>query len=547
ELPNEHPIKRRALRHFRTDACIACYPYQEGSNYEFEQYYRQLKVFGPKVSQATAEAFENHERSQHRYRSAQILLLTTAFIRPPKNVAELLKALASTGEAPVPYNPDHHPELTYHELIALKNEADKYIKEKFDEYQKKNNSKGKRSAQASGSKTTFFSSTSHTDQDFYTIENLEEEGSQDSENTVKQVKNPLPTPEEGTEADDQEEVELDNEQEQDEEDEQILVVQDEQEQEVELEPEPEENPVIQAQPVPQVQPEPNLQPNPNPAPPSWLAQLEGAMALHPTIWDLFKADFFNNETKEEALTIAERWIQKPGESIDMYIAVLRKIWQECNPNEMTDYHKLKNFLSGLTPAIRMSVKQTMPADLNAAITTAKAHYRAMKEEMQPEPSMATNEVNEALTAENKELKERLQRLEKKEQNQQNQWRRPERDPISHHEKEVKIKFAVSAVNIKTITTNDPGILILILVTGDRDYKLLVEMALENNWIVQTWFWTTGISGKLRMKTHFYSLDNCYQSFAYGQGPDPTGEMKVLEVTDENIIKCQEDENLIEMV
>ncbi|CAG8665404.1 3081_t:CDS:2, partial [Paraglomus occultum] len=121
-------------------------------------------------------------------------------------------------------------------------------------------------------------------------------------------------------------------------------------------------------------------------PPSWLAQLEGAMLANgiaadnharrlgiasyhmgpfqswlanhqPAIvqWDNananalgfkqhFIANFFNNETKEEALTIAERRIQKPGESIDMYIAALRKIWQECDPNEMTDYHKLKNFL-----------------------------------------------------------------------------------------------------------------------------------------------------------------------------------------------------------
>ncbi|CAG8596915.1 2266_t:CDS:1 [Paraglomus occultum] len=165
---------------------------------------------------------------------------------------------------------------------------------------------------------------------------------------------------------------------------------------------------------------------------SWLAnhnpaivQWDNTRAGHHGFKQHFLAEFFNNETKEEALTIAERRIQKPGESIDMYIAALRRIWQECDPNEMTDYHKLKNFLSGLTPAIRMSVKQTMPADLNAAITTAKAHYRAVKEEMQPEPSMAATEVNEALTAEIKELREKLKQLEMKEPAQQNQWRRPE--------------------------------------------------------------------------------------------------------------------------
>ncbi|RIB08327.1 hypothetical protein C2G38_2252099 [Gigaspora rosea] len=49
-----------------------------------------------------------------------------------------------------------------------------------------------------------------------------------------------------------------------------------------------------------------------------------------------------------------------------------------------------------------------------------------------------------------------------------------------------------------------------------------------------WFWTSGMSSKPKSKTHFYSLDDCYRSFAYGLGPDPTGEMKVLEITDGEI-------------
>jgi len=140
----------------------------------------------------------------------------------------------------------------------------------------------------------------------------------------------------------------------------------------------------------------------------------------------FIAEFFNNETKEEALTIANKRIQKPGETIDMYIAALRKIWQECDPAEMTAYHKLKNFLNGLTPAIRMSVKQTMPNDLEAAIRTAKAHYRAVREEMQPETSAAANEINEALAGEVRELRERLKQLEVKEPQRQPQWENQER-------------------------------------------------------------------------------------------------------------------------
>ncbi|CAG8654156.1 15730_t:CDS:2, partial [Dentiscutata erythropus] len=113
----------------------------------------------------------------------------------------------------------------------------------------------------------------------------------------------------------------------------------------------------------------------------------------------------------------------------------------------------------------------------------------------------------------------------------------DRNPRSHLGK-VKLSMSV----LKTIYTNNPGILILI--SGDRDYTPVVETALENNWIVQIWFWTSGMSSKLKSKTHFYSLDDCYRSFAYGLGPDPTGIMKVLEITDGEI-KSWKDENLIE--
>ncbi|CAG8853123.1 14052_t:CDS:2, partial [Gigaspora margarita] len=73
----------------------------------------------------------------------------------------------------------------------------------------------------------------------------------------------------------------------------------------------------------------------------------------------------------------------------------------------------------------------------------------------------------------------------------------DRNPISHHKKEVNIKLSISI--LKTIATNNPGIF-----------------------------------SKLKSKTHFYSLDNCYRSFAYGLGSDPTGEMKVLKITDREI-------------
>ncbi|RIB24332.1 hypothetical protein C2G38_1958072, partial [Gigaspora rosea] len=64
----------------------------------------------------------------------------------------------------------------------------------------------------------------------------------------------------------------------------------------------------------------------------------------------------------------------------------------------------------------------------------------------------------------------------------------DRNPIPQHEKEVDIKLSISI--LKTIVTNNPGILILI--SGDRDYTPMVETAMENNWIVQNWFWTSGM-------------------------------------------------------
>ncbi|CAG8680885.1 10804_t:CDS:1, partial [Paraglomus brasilianum] len=80
----------------------------------------------------------------------------------------------------------------------------------------------------------------------------------------------------------------------------------------------------------------------------------------------FIAEFANEDTKGEALEIASKRMQKPGEPVEVYKAALDRIWQECDPAEMTDRMKLKLFLNGLSPTIRMSVKQQAPADMAAA-------------------------------------------------------------------------------------------------------------------------------------------------------------------------------------
>ncbi|CAG8636537.1 1136_t:CDS:2 [Paraglomus brasilianum] len=178
-------------------------------------------------------------------------------------------------------------------------------------------------------------------------------------------------------------------------------------------------------------------------PKSWLAQLERAMkangvadnnndkrlgiaACHMgpyqewielqqiTKWD-------NDNTKREALEIASKRMQKPGEPVEVYKAALEIIWQECDPAEMTDRMKLKLFLNGLSPMIRMSVKQQAPVDINAAVRLAKVHSRAVRDEMKPEVS-STAKINEAMAGEIQELKQKLEHLEK----------RPNPPPVPEH-------------------------------------------------------------------------------------------------------------------
>ena len=64
----------------------------------------------------------------------------------------------------------------------------------------------------------------------------------------------------------------------------------------------------------------------------------------------------------------------------------------------------------------------------------------------------------------------------------------DRDIKSHREKEVDTQLTISATEI--IISNDPGVLVLI--AGDRDYKPLVKLALQHNWLVETWFWSSGM-------------------------------------------------------
>ena len=59
--------------------------------------------------------------------------------------------------------------------------------------------------------------------------------------------------------------------------------------------------------------------------------------------------------------------------------------------------------------------------------------------------------------------------------------------------EMKTNLVMSAA--ETTTFKGPGILILI--AGDRDYKPLIDRALDLNWTVETWFWNLGMKMSVR--------------------------------------------------
>jgi uncharacterized LabA/DUF88 family protein len=99
----------------------------------------------------------------------------------------------------------------------------------------------------------------------------------------------------------------------------------------------------------------------------------------------------------------------------------------------------------------------------------------------------------------------------------------------NEEKKVDIKLVCSAM--RTIMTENPGI--LLLVAGNGDYCPLLEEAQKENWKIEIWFWsglpgvknypfTTPISNELRNLSSFYvSLDRLYRDFTYITGLDHT--------------------------
>ncbi|CAG8517327.1 4639_t:CDS:2 [Funneliformis caledonium] len=94
--------------------------------------------------------------------------------------------------------------------------------------------------------------------------------------------------------------------------------------------------------------------------------------------------------------------------------------------------------------------------------------------------------------------------------------------------EKKVGVALAHAIDEVIFTKNPGILAII--SEDDSYDPIVTTAIKRNWIVETWFWNSGMSDKLRNKTIFTPLDYYYKSFAYGFGPNITMNNRILEVT-----------------
>nr|CAG8466255.1 1133_t:CDS:2 [Entrophospora candida] len=101
------------------------------------------------------------------------------------------------------------------------------------------------------------------------------------------------------------------------------------------------------------------------------------------------------------------------------------------------------------------------------------------------------------------------------------------------DREKKVDVRLACAMQKTIEKNTPGVLVLI--AGDGDYEYPIVDAIENNWIVEVWFWKSATSNDFQKKD-FRQLDCHYKIFTYGDEHTPNEKVYTLELINEKLEK-----------
>ncbi|KAF0520513.1 nyn domain-containing protein [Gigaspora margarita] len=105
------------------------------------------------------------------------------------------------------------------------------------------------------------------------------------------------------------------------------------------------------------------------------------------------------------------------------------------------------------------------------------------------------------------------------------------------------KLELGASIIDVIYFKDPGT--ILLVAGDDYYSPVLTRALNHNWKVETWFWSSGMSDDLIKRSFVNYLDNFYRHFSYVYGQDPLGRNYTLEITDGEMLAKWNDDEIME--
>ncbi|CAG8475680.1 12317_t:CDS:2 [Acaulospora morrowiae] len=108
------------------------------------------------------------------------------------------------------------------------------------------------------------------------------------------------------------------------------------------------------------------------------------------------------------------------------------------------------------------------------------------------------------------------------------------------EKTVDVELACNVMET-ILKSKEPGR--FVLVAGDYDYEPIIKRALKLRWIVEIWFWKSGMSNRFKSMedVEIKYLDNFYKSFTYCGRFKPTkiSRMHVLEINDCKKIQYKE--------